>query len=282
MLVLVGGKLSERTRRNFTMDDNLFTILKLVEDLLQGKITTVEAICKNKIEKPPRCAKSHNFSFKKEITLVSYMPKKNKIVPHLSAMIQYQKLLPFIIALSLKLTQWTSFVQHWQRVAGSPDREILWAAETGNLSVVERLLETDLQLLHVRDKDGYTPLHRACYNDHIEVVNYLLLKGANLRAQTEDGWQPFHSSCMWNNYRCVAKLLDHGTDINATSKGVKKLAHVPGQTPLHLAASNSQAKETLQLLLMHPHIKADIRNASNETAGNIALRSSKHFRLFEM
>ncbi|XP_063220996.1 ankyrin repeat domain-containing protein 49-like [Bacillus rossius redtenbacheri] len=155
-----------------------------------------------------------------------------------------------------------------------PEREILRAAETGNLGVVQRLLETDLQLMHVRDKDGYTPLHRACYNDHIDVVNHLLLKGANIRAETEDGWQPLHSSCMWNNYRCVAKLLDHGADINATSKG--------GQTPLHLAASNGQAKETLQLLLMNPYIRVEARNASNETASNIAMRSNKHYRLFEM
>jgi ankyrin repeat protein len=53
----------------------------------------------------------------------------------------------------------------------SPDKEILWASENGKLSAVERLIRVDPMLIHVKDKDGYTPLHRACYNDHEHVVD---------------------------------------------------------------------------------------------------------------
>nr|CAD7419668.1 unnamed protein product [Timema poppensis] len=53
----------------------------------------------------------------------------------------------------------------------SPEKEILWAAENGDLDSLRRLLSSNAQLVHVTDKDGYTPLHRACYNDHVEAVD---------------------------------------------------------------------------------------------------------------
>nr|CAD7579711.1 unnamed protein product [Timema californicum] len=123
----------------------------------------------------------------------------------------------------------------------SPEKEILWAAENGDLDSLRRLLSSDAQLVHVTDKDGYTPLHRACYNDHIEAVDLanalvvlsltaedgeievrislLLQHEADVSARTEDHWQPLHSACRWNNHRSAAKLLAHGADINAASKG---------------------------------------------------------------
>ncbi|XP_021941554.1 ankyrin repeat domain-containing protein 49-like isoform X3 [Zootermopsis nevadensis] len=101
----------------------------------------------------------------------------------------------------------------------SPDKEILWASENGKLSAVERLILIDPMLIHVKDKDGYTPLHRACYNGHEHVVDLLLSHGANISAETVDGWQPLHSACKWNNAGCVAKLLEHGADPNAASNG---------------------------------------------------------------
>jgi hypothetical protein len=53
----------------------------------------------------------------------------------------------------------------------TPDKEMLWASENGKFSVVERLILADPALIHTKDKDGYTPLHRACYNDHEHVVD---------------------------------------------------------------------------------------------------------------
>ncbi|XP_069692292.1 ankyrin repeat domain-containing protein 49-like isoform X3 [Periplaneta americana] len=72
----------------------------------------------------------------------------------------------------------------------SNQKEILWAAENGELSV------------------------------------FLLSQGADIAARTEDGWQPLHSACKWNNVRCVAKLLEHGADVNATSKGALTPLHL--------------------------------------------------------
>lgn len=57
---------------------------------------------------------------------------------------------------------------------------------------------------------------------------------------------------------------------------------IAGQTPLHIAASHGASYETVQLLLMNPYIKPEILNNTNETAYDIAKRSSKYYHIFEM
>ena len=56
----------------------------------------------------------------------------------------------------------------------SPEEEILWAAERGLSERVGQLLRQDAALVQARDEDGYTPLHRAAYNDHLAVVEVRL------------------------------------------------------------------------------------------------------------
>ncbi|KAB0792159.1 hypothetical protein PPYR_14118 [Photinus pyralis] len=156
----------------------------------------------------------------------------------------------------------------------TPEKEILWASEKGKLDVVQRLLDSDRNLVHVTDSDGYTPLHRACYSDHVEIVSFLLANGASVSAVTQMKWQPLHSACQWNNVNCAVRLLQHGADINAVTEG--------GQTPLHIAASHGASYKTIELLLMHPYIKPEMKNNGNETAYDIAKRSSKYYHIFDM
>lgn len=57
----------------------------------------------------------------------------------------------------------------------SPEREILWAAEQGDLDLVKSLVSKNSELVHVHDKDGYTALHRASYSDHLSIVQVRIL-----------------------------------------------------------------------------------------------------------
>ena len=78
-----------------------------------------------------------------------------------------------------------------------PKELILRAAEKGRVDLVDYSLDKDISLLRSTDADGYTPLHRACYNGHEEVVRTLLRRGADVLARTSDGWQPLHNACRW-------------------------------------------------------------------------------------
>ena len=50
------------------------------------------------------------------------------------------------------------------------------AAENGDLDKVQQYFNLDPLVIECVDKDGYTPLHRACYGNHTHVVKVHLLK----------------------------------------------------------------------------------------------------------
>jgi ankyrin repeat domain-containing protein 49 len=52
-------------------------------------------------------------------------------------------------------------------VIDNPAVRTLWAAETGNIDILNEMLQTDPNLVNAVDNDGYTPLHRAAYEGHV-------------------------------------------------------------------------------------------------------------------
>lgn len=64
------------------------------------------------------------------------------------------------------------------------------------------------------DDVGQTPLHIACYEDHIDYAKYLILKGANLNKKDRCGQTPLHYASLKNNLECVKYLILNGADVN--------------------------------------------------------------------
>lgn len=147
------------------------------------------------------------------------------------------------------------------------------------LSTVHRLITADPLLVHCCDADGYTPLHRAAYSGHVDVISALLNAGSKVNPRTVDGWTPLHSACRWSHVAVASFLLQHGAELNAQTNG--------GLTPLHLAASHTSPSKadsahTLELLLSQRHLKPGLRSCSGETASEVARRSGRYHFLFEM
>jgi len=153
-------------------------------------------------------------------------------------------------------------------------KAVLEAAEKGDFDKIKSYYDLDPTLIKCTDKDGYTPLHRACYGNHVKIIEFLLQAGAEIDAKTQDDWQPLHSACVWNNVDCAAVLVAQGADINAKSKG--------HQTPLHLVCASSRNAPCLQLLLLHPDTNPHIKNPSGDTAFDLAKRIGKYYPLFEI
>ncbi|XP_041378224.1 ankyrin repeat domain-containing protein 49-like [Gigantopelta aegis] len=155
-----------------------------------------------------------------------------------------------------------------------PAKRILTAAEKNLMTVVQSLLAQQPSLVNSRDNDQYTPLHRASYNNHADMVEYLLTHGADIHARTIDGWHPLHSACRWNSASAALVLISSGADINSRTQG--------GLTPLHLAASERDSHETLELLLMNRSVDASIKTQLGETAKQICERMNNLYVLFEL
>lgn len=152
-------------------------------------------------------------------------------------------------------------------------KEVLEAAENGRLEDLMKLLDGNTELVNCRDIDGYTPLHRASYNNHVHVIKFLLGRGGDFNSCTKEGWQPLHSACKWGNHEAAAILLSAGADVNSITNG--------GHTPLHLASTQKNRK-LLELLLFRPETNLTMKNESGETAYQVALRSTPFHTLFHL
>lgn len=142
------------------------------------------------------------------------------------------------------------------------------------MEIVKSILEKDPSLVNVTDRDGYTPLHKSCYNNNYELAQLLLKYKADTNRRTEYKWTPLHSACKWNNASLAALVLQHGADINAQSDG--------DQTPLHVATTVSACRDTLVALFMNAKLDANLKNNSHETAYQIAKRTGFSSPLFKM
>uniref|UniRef100_A0AAR5Q9P6 Uncharacterized protein n=1 Tax=Dendroctonus ponderosae TaxID=77166 RepID=A0AAR5Q9P6_DENPD len=154
------------------------------------------------------------------------------------------------------------------------ERALLEAAGKGRLEVVKEIISRNPNLINATDADQYTPLHRACYSNKVDIVKYLVEHGADLSALTELKWQPLHCCSHWGHADCAAVLLENGADPNALTEG--------GQTPLHIAATKPGGYKIVQLLLMHEGTDPNIQNGNGEIAYDLAKRSSQYYNIFEM
>ncbi|KAJ0182618.1 hypothetical protein K1T71_001987 [Dendrolimus kikuchii] len=163
-----------------------------------------------------------------------------------------------------------------QNPKANPIDYVLWAAENGDVDTLKEILSSQYDLVHAHDSDGYTPLHRASYGNHVAAVSFLLSAGANVNTKTLLGWTPLHSACNWNNYYAAARLLAAGADIAALSDGE--------QTPLHLASAISHCKSTLLVLLLREDTTelASKPNKSGETPEQLARAHGIYAPLYEM
>ena len=82
---------------------------------------------------------------------------------------------------------------------------------------------------------NYGPLHDACLQKDIEIVQILLKAGAQIHRKGYEGEQPLHMAAAHNNPDLIRLLLDAGADPNT-------LADNEFRTPLHRAATDGKLK----------------------------------------
>ena len=94
--------------------------------------------------------------------------------------------------------------------------------------------------VNAKDELERTPLYRAAYNGHREIIELLITKGADLDVKDGNGWTPLHGAAYKGYERIVALLIARGAHLNAKD--------ADGDTPLDWAKNKPETAELLRKL----------------------------------
>ncbi|CAL8093584.1 unnamed protein product [Calicophoron daubneyi] len=93
------------------------------------------------------------------------------------------------------------------------------------------------------DNDGNQPMHSAVSQGEMKMVEILMKHGGSLSCPNNEGVQPIHLACEANFAKCV-KMILLLTDVDLNAPDVR------GSTPVHYCCI-SNSKESLEILLDH-------------------------------
>ncbi|KAL9632651.1 MAG: hypothetical protein Q9164_005185 [Protoblastenia rupestris] len=139
------------------------------------------------------------------------------------------------------------------------------AAQDGRIEIVEILLDkgvdleaivTDQNIWNLEDTGRATPLLLAVIACRHLTVQYLISRGANIRAENVVGDQPIHIACRKGYLRLVKIFLDAGVDIET-----RESAH--NETPLLKAASTGKTDVVMYLMEKGADTKAKTQHGRN-------------------
>ncbi len=123
------------------------------------------------------------------------------------------------------------------------DSALPYACSSGNVELVKELIDTFKCQIEERVNYKMTALEAACNAGQINVVEFLLERGASLTNNNAHGQTPLHHACESGNTELVARLIEkYKYPVNARDYG--------DLTPLHHAIRYSII-EVIQTLLEH-------------------------------
>ena len=133
---------------------------------------------------------------------------------------------------------------------------LISASLIGYSYVVEWLLEkhpTEVDI-NARERVGLSALNYAAFGGHLDIIDYLIDKGADVNSKTNDNITPLLTACIMGHEKCVESLVVKGhSSLKQTEEHY---------TPLIFAAQNGNAEVVEYLLSLEP--KLDINETGIE------------------
>jgi len=97
-----------------------------------------------------------------------------------------------------------------------PQANSIWsAAAEGNLKAVKEHLAQSVDINAKEDKLDITALSLAAIYDHVEIVAFLIQKGADVNVRGGDGGTALHTAAFLGQYEVAELLVQKGADVNA-------------------------------------------------------------------
>lgn len=113
------------------------------------------------------------------------------------------------------------------------------AVQSGERAKVQALLNAGINI-DAKDRAGWTALHYASINDHLQLVKDLIKARVHVNERDRMGLTALHWAADNGNLAIVEELIKADANVNATDES--------GNTPLHLASIGGHASTVLALL----------------------------------
>ena len=94
--------------------------------------------------------------------------------------------------------------------------------------------------IEVKNVDQRTPLHFACNNGHLPIVQYLIEKGADIDAKNTNQETPLHIACEKGHIQIVECLIEKGANIEELDAQVRPTLYFASNWSKH--AKNNKGK----------------------------------------
>lgn len=131
------------------------------------------------------------------------------------------------------------------------------AAQGGHTALVSTLLGKHHAPCDQRPHDGKTALRLAALEGHYDVVQLLLVHGADINSKDADGRSTLYVLALDNRLAMAKYLVSQGADVETRD--------LEGRTPLHVSAWQGHT-EMVCLLLSHGRAAVDACDLENRTA----------------
>ncbi|KAK2703331.1 acyl-CoA-binding domain-containing protein 6-like [Artemia franciscana] len=115
---------------------------------------------------------------------------------------------------SAKTKPWVSVscIRNDEIILSETDKNIFDFCKENNLAALKEALS--VVDVNVTDESGLSLIHWASDRNSIEVLRFLLERGADVDKRDEDGQSPLHYAALCDNVECLKILLEFGADVN--------------------------------------------------------------------
>lgn len=132
------------------------------------------------------------------------------------------------------------------------------AAVYGEMDKVKAMLKKNPSLVNVKGKWGFAALHGVAGEDQLEMLKFLISKGAKVDIQNDEGISPLHLAAL---PKAVQILVNNKAKIN--------ILDIRGNTPLHTHAAHFEGYDCMKALL-ELGAKPNLKNKQGETPSDFA------------
>ncbi|XP_078261911.1 ankyrin repeat and SOCS box protein 3 [Rhinoraja longicauda] len=116
------------------------------------------------------------------------------------------------------------------------------AAEKGHIAIIRTLLKNEARINGAHSACLWSVVHQAAYQGHLDVLKFLLEKGADKESKDDYGITPLFLAAQYGKLESLRTLIQYGSNVNCQA--------YDKATPLFIAAQEGHV-ECVEVLLSH-------------------------------